>query len=68
MNKRVLKIHEKDNIIVALRDLKKDEIINLNPSLKLKNNIKAKHKFSIKNLKAGDPIFMYGVIVGKAKN
>ena len=67
MNKRVLKIHEKDNIIVALKDLKKDEIINLNPSLKLKNNIKAKHKFSIENLKVGDPIFMYGVVVGKAK-
>ena len=52
-------------MIVALTDLKKDEIIY--PSLKLKNNVKAKHKFSIENLSIGDSVFMYGVIVGKAK-
>ena len=45
--------------------LKKDEIIY--PSLKLKNNVKAKHKFSIENLSIGDSVFMYGVVVGKAK-
>ena len=51
--------------MVALTDLKKDEIIN--PSLKLKNNVKAKHKFSIENLSIGDSVIMYGVVVGKAK-
>ncbi|MAM49677.1 MAG: altronate hydrolase, partial [Flavobacteriaceae bacterium] len=48
-----------------MTDLKKDEIIY--PSLKLKNNVKAKHKFSIENLSIGDSVFMYGVVVGKAK-
>jgi len=65
LNNRIIKIHPKDNVIVALTDLKKDEIIN--PSLKLKNNVKAKHKFSIENLSIGDSVFMYGVVVGKAK-
>ena len=65
MHNKTLKIHPKDNVIVALTDLKKDEIIY--PSLKLKNNVKAKHKFSIENLSIGDSVFMYGVIVGKAK-
>ena len=51
--------------MVALTDLKKDEIIN--PSLNLKNNVKAKHKFSIENLSIGDSVIMYGVVVGKAK-
>ena len=65
MHNKTLKIHPKDNVIVALTDLKKDEIIY--PSLKLKNNVKAKHKFSIENLSIGDSVFMYGVVVGKAK-
>lgn len=65
MNNRIIKIHPKDNVIVALTDLKKDEIIN--PSLKLKNNVKAKHKFSIENLSIGDSVIMYGVVVGKVK-
>lgn len=65
MNNRIIKIHPKDNVIVALTDLKKDEIIT--PSLKLKNNVKAKHKFSIENLSIGDSVFMYGVVVAKAK-
>ena len=51
--------------MVALTDLKKDEIIN--PSLNLKNNVKAKHKFSIENLSIGDSVIMYGVVVGKTK-
>jgi altronate hydrolase len=65
LHNKTLKIHPKDNVIVALTDLKKDEIIN--PLLKLKNNVKAKHKFSIENLSIGDSVFMYGVVVGKAK-
>ena len=33
----------------------------------LLNDIKVKHKFSIQNIETGKPIYMYGVVVGKAK-
>jgi altronate hydrolase len=66
---RVLKIHPNDNVLVALQDLVKDEIILFNNNeYHLINNIPAKHKFFIKNLSAGDEIIMYGVLVGKVQH
>ena len=65
---KTLKIHLSDNVIVSLVDLKKGETILINNKpLKLIYNIKAKHKFSIDDLKIGDKVYMYGVIVGIAK-
>ena len=65
---KTLKIHPSDNVIVALVDLKKGEKILINNKpLILIYNIKAKHKFSIDDLKIGDKVYMYGVIVGIAK-
>ena len=64
----VLKIHEKDNVIVALTDLKKgDKITFENHVYELQNDISAKHKFVTETLAEGDPVYMYGVLVGKAK-
>ncbi|WP_405296715.1 UxaA family hydrolase [Algibacter sp. Ld11] len=64
----VLKIHEKDNVIVALTDLKKgDKITFENNVYQLQNDISAKHKFVTETLAEGDPVYMYGVLVGKAK-
>ncbi|WP_159017789.1 UxaA family hydrolase [Algibacter sp. L3A6] len=64
----VLKIHEKDNVIVALADLKKgDKITFENHVYELQNDISAKHKFVTETLAEGDPVYMYGVLVGKAK-
>ena len=64
----VLKIHEKDNVIVALTDLKKgDKITFENHVYELQNDISAKHKFVTETLVEGDPVYMYGVLVGKAK-
>jgi len=68
LNYKTLKINPSDNIAVALTDLKKNHIINVNnKKYKLVNNIKAKHKFSTQKLNIGDPIYMYGVTVGTAK-
>ena len=65
---KTLKIHPKDNLIVALVDLKKGEKVFFeNKPFELTHNIKAKHKFSMHNLKTGDKVYMYGVIVGMAK-
>ena len=66
MQNRVLRINEKDNIIVALADLKAGETIELNGrSITLKENIKAKHKFTEFDFKKNDKVFQYGVCVGK---
>jgi altronate hydrolase len=68
MKHSVLKIHPKDNVLVALQDLRKDQDIVFNGSkYTLKTDVDAKHKFTIQDLNPGDPVFMYGVLVGKAK-
>jgi altronate hydrolase len=66
--KPFLKIHPVDNVIVALRDLPAGTFISSNGhQFALKENIKAKHKFFIENLSAGDEVLMYGVLVGKVE-
>ena len=68
MKYKVLKIHSKDNVLVALTDLAKGDNISFEENLYvLQNDIPAKHKFFITDMNGGDTIFMYGVIVGKAQ-
>ena len=68
MKHRVLKVHPKDNVIVALTDLSKGETISFEgEEYLLQDDIKAKHKFFTRDLTAGDEIIMYGVLVGKAQ-
>lgn len=65
---KVLRIHEKDNVLVALTDLKKGMDISFeNMEYVIQNNINAKHKFVTERLVKGDPVYMYGVLVGRAK-
>jgi altronate hydrolase len=64
---KVLQIHPSDNVLVALADLKKGEQISfLNNDYTLQTDVPAKHKFLMQDLKEGDEITMYGVLVGKA--
>lgn len=66
---RVLKIHEKDNVITALIDLHKDDhVVCDGQEFTLKNNIPAKHKIFIKDLNQGDEVIMHGVLVGKMQD
>src|SRR3954447_8413819 len=68
MKKSILKVHPNDNVIVALRDLAKGEQVALNGhSHTLAEDVAAKHKFTEYDLAPGDPITMYGVLVGKAQ-
>ncbi|MCO5239499.1 MAG: altronate dehydratase family protein [Chitinophagaceae bacterium] len=68
MKARVLKIHKKDNVLVALSNLKKGEVIEHNgESYTLVDDVNAKHKFFIGDMKAGDAVYMYGVLVGKVQ-
>lgn len=64
----VLRIDAKDNVLVALTDLEKGTIINYQgATYTLLDDIPAKHKFFMHNMKAGSEIFMYGVLVGKVQ-
>jgi altronate hydrolase len=64
---RVLKLSPKDNVLVALADLRKGETIAFNGSgYTLATDVRAKHKFATEPLKPGDDVIMYGVLIGKA--
>ena len=65
---KTLKIHPKDNVFVALTDIPQGESVAVGEGLiALVEDIKAKHKFAIIDFAVGDEIYMYGVVVGKAK-
>lgn len=67
MQKKVLKVNPKDNVVVALLDLPAGESVHLDGTdYTVVKDIKAKHKFAAVDFEDGDHIIMYGVIVGKA--
>ncbi|MCD0457459.1 altronate dehydratase family protein [Chryseobacterium sp. LC2016-27] len=67
MQKKVLKVNPKDNVVVALMDLPAGESVHLDGTdYTVVKDIKAKHKFAAVDFEDGDHIIMYGVIVGKA--
>ena len=63
-----MKIHPADNVLVALTDLAANETVEYNGNgYTLITRVPAKHKFVMQDMKPGDEIFMYGVLVGKAE-
>jgi len=65
--RQLLKVHPADNVIVALTDLAKGLTLTYEgESYTLQDSIPQKHKFVTQPLAIGDPVFMYGVLVGKA--
>jgi altronate hydrolase len=67
MNPKVLQLNPLDNVLVALQNLVQGDSVTFSgQSYSLASNVAAKHKFAIRDLSAGDPILMYGVVVGKA--
>jgi len=66
--RKIIQVHPADNVLVALQDLAMGETVSWHEqSYTLKEAIPAKHKFTTENIAAGNPITMYGVLVGKAK-
>ncbi len=64
----VLKVHPKDNVLVALQDLQKGQSIEFSgETFILQDDVKAKHKFFTTDLQPGDKVIMYGVLVGTAQ-
>lgn len=67
MNSRVLQLDSRDNVWVALTNLKHGEVTQCDSrSQTLETDVPAKHKFAISDLAVGDSVVMYGVLVGKA--
>ena len=68
MRHRILKVHPSDNVIVALADLPAGSAIShQDEAYTLVDDIPAKHKFFTHDLQVGDPVIMYGVLVGRAQ-
>lgn len=67
MQKKIIKVHPADNVIVALVDLVQGEQISFEGNeITVVFDVKAKHKMAELDFNIGDSIFMYGVLVGKA--
>src|ERR1700690_1063035 len=67
MADKVLQLDSRDNVLVALTDLKQDEPVEFSGKIyTLVSNVPAKHKFATQDLAIGDDVIMYGVLVGQA--
>ena len=64
-----IKIHEGDNVIVALRDLSLGEVIDLGNGERLaaKQFVPAGHKMAVQDMAVGDDVIKYGYRIGIAK-
>lgn len=64
--RRTLQLDPRDNVLIALSDLKKGETVEDSPHpWALVSDVSAKHKFATEDLTAGADVIMYGVLVGK---
>jgi len=68
MRSSIIKVHPDDNVLVALANLSKGETVSYQgEEFVLQDDIPAKHKFVTEDLRTGDIVHMYGVMVGKAQ-
>jgi len=64
-----LKIHFDDNVFVALTDLRAGTTVSFeNEEVVLRQDVPSKHKFFIRDMKAGEEVIMYGALVGKIQS
>ena len=63
--RRVLRLDARDNVAVALTNLRAGEYVSLDgKGYVLLSDVPAKHKFVTQDLAAGGKVIMYGVLVG----
>jgi len=63
---KVLQLDPRDNVLIALTDLKLGERVEFAGNAhSLLSNVPAKHKFATQDLEVGANVIMYGVLVGK---
>lgn len=62
-----LQIHPADTVLVALRDLAPGDVIDhATGPVTVVTPVPAKHKLLLRDVAPGDPVVMYGVLVGRA--
>ena len=67
MESPVLQLDPRDNVLVAIANLKRGETVgHAGKTLTLNSDVPAKHKFAIADLVPGDRVVMYGGTVGSA--
>jgi altronate hydrolase len=67
MAENVLQLDARDNVVVALTPLEAGTVVRFDgKSCAVTQNVPAKHKMALVDLKAGDLIFLYGMVVGEA--
>src|SRR6202453_3063237 len=68
MKSTVLQLDPRDNVLVALKNLRQGERIHFSDqTYVLATDVDAKHKFATEDLAANGDLIMYGVLVGKAR-
>ena len=64
----IVKIHEHDNVAVALRPLNQGEVIRVGgANVTLTEDIPQGHKFALKPIRSGEEVIKYGFRIGNAK-
>jgi altronate hydrolase len=64
----VLKLDARDNVLIALQDLRRGERIRFSShDLVLATDVRAKQKFVTETLAPGSDVIMYGILIGKAR-
>lgn len=64
---RVLQIDPRDNVLIALQDLRRGDTVMIDGEpCTLPADVRCKHKFVTEARKPGDAVLMYGVLVGRA--
>lgn len=67
MQQQLIKIHDADNVAVALTNLTAGKSIPFQGvEIEILNYTKAKHKIALQDFQTGDKVIMYGVLVGSA--
>lgn len=64
----IIKIDQKDNVVVATKDITKNQTISIeNEVIKTLNEIPQGHKIAMEDIDQGDKIKKYGSVIGEAK-
>ncbi len=65
--KKILQISASDNVVIALRDLSKSTVIDLDGlTIVLAEDIASGHKIAVRNIHEGENIIKYGAPIGHA--
>jgi SAF domain len=69
MASQVIVIHHRDNVAIALHDLKNGESVRLTDgrTLEILMDIPYSHKVALANIASGEEIIKYGENIGQAK-